>query len=266
MSDYYYGQGKLYLARRNAAGQALSWRWIGDVSALALEIDFDEKISKASQGGRLVNAQRFISAENAKITSTWHEYSRENLQLLFLSGRKDKATSIVDAEALPLGIEAGNMISLRNPNVFGITIPSLTEGVDYRVEPLFGMIEFLTTPAHQPVMVNYAHVSYSSLPILNERSEEFSLRYEGVNLAEDKSQVLIELYRVSFDLLSKIELINNESNLSELETSATLLSDFTKLADDELGQFGRIIKFKQLSGITHNGAIYHDGRYQHGGN
>ncbi|VFS27504.1 Uncharacterised protein [Serratia liquefaciens] len=97
MSDFYYGQGKLYLARRNSAGQALSWRWVGDVSALAIEIEFDEKKTKMSLGGRLIDSQRYITSASAKVTSTWHEYSTENLQLLFLSGATNQASAIVTA-------------------------------------------------------------------------------------------------------------------------------------------------------------------------
>ncbi|BEM40730.1 hypothetical protein SME10J_44570 [Serratia marcescens] len=265
MSDFYYGQGKLYLARRNAAGQALSWRWVGDVSALSIELEFDEKKSKASVGGRLVDAQRYLSSVNGKVTSIWHEYSTDNLQALLHAHTTIKTPNLVMGEALPLDIKAGDTISLRNPNVFGVTIATLTDGVDYIVDPLWGTILFLRTPANQPVKVDYAHASNASLPLLNMAGEEFSLRYEGINLAETKTHVLLELYRVSFDLISKLSLINTDSNLGELETSSVVLYDNTKVADAELGQFGRLIKFAQLSGVTHNGAINHNGVYTHGG-
>ncbi|CUZ00501.1 MULTISPECIES: phage tail tube protein [Serratia] len=265
MSDFYYGQGKLYLARRNAAGQALSWRWVGDVSALSLELEFDEKKSKASIGGQLVDSTRYVSAINGKVTSTWHEYSKENLEVLLYSNIINKTPNIVKGEILPLGIKAGDNISLRYPNVFGVSVDSLTVGDDYIVDPLWGVITFLKTPTQQPV-VDYAYVGHVSLPLINSSSKEFSLRYEGVNLAEQQSHILVELYRVSFDLISNLSLINNDSNLSELETSSVILHDATKLSDSELGQFGRIMKFNRLNGLTHNGAINHDGRYLHGGN
>lgn len=265
MSDFYYGQGKVYLARRNTAGQALSWRWIGDVSALTLELEFDEKKSKASVGGRLVDSQRYVSAVNGKVTSTWHEYSKENLQVLLYSNMASRTPNLVTGEVLPADIQAGDTISLRYPNVFGVSIVALIAGEDYIVDPLWGVITFLKTPAQQPV-VDYAYVGYASLPLMNAAGEEFSLRYEGVNLAEKQSHILVELYRVSFDLISSLSLINNDSNLSELETSSVILHDVTKIADSELGQFGRILQFARLNGLTHNGAINHDGRYSHGGN
>jgi len=266
MSDFYYGQGKLYLARRNTAGQALSWRWVGDVSALDLELEFDEKKTKSSFGGCLFDSQRYIYAVNGKLTSTWHEYSKENLQVLLHSELSNQTPRLITGEVLPVGIKAGDRISLRYPNVFGVTIQSLTPSIDYIVDATWGVITFIKTPIRQPLTVDYGQTGYAALPMMNSANEELSLRYEGVNLAENKSMVLIELYRVSVDLLSKLSFINSESEIGGLETSAVVLHDASKLADPELGQFGRIVKFERLSGLTHNGAIQHNGRYLHGGN
>ncbi len=265
MSDFYYGQGKLYLARRNMAGQALSWRWVGDVSALSLEIEFDEKKTKASVGGRLVDSQRFISGVSGKVTSTWHEYSKENLQVLLSANLSNRNPNLVSSEALPLGIRAGDRISLRNPNIFAVTIPTLKEGVDYLVDGLWGVINFIRTPAQQPVVVDYGHAGHASLPLMDSIGDELSLRYEGINLAEKQSRVIVELYRISMDLLQSLPLIHIDSNLGGLETSALVLHDATKLADPSLGQFGRVMQISLLNGITHNGAISYNGYNSHGG-
>ncbi|MDS0777974.1 hypothetical protein OSC13_08715 [Serratia marcescens] len=266
MSDFYYGQGKLYLARRNTAGQALSWRWVGDVSALAIEIEFDEKKTKMSLGGRLIDSQRYITSASAKVTSTWHEYSTENLQLLFLSNGTNQASEIVTGELLPADIQAGDTISLRHQNVFSVVLHSLVAGVDYLIDPLWGVIRFIKTPAQQPVIADYAHIGYATIPLLNDDEQEFCLRYEGINLAEKNENILVELYRVKFDPVEKIDLINNEQDLAALETSATTLLDASKMIDPNLGQLGRIVKFRKTNGITHNGTILHNGFYTHGGN
>lgn len=61
-----------------------------------------------------------------------------------------------------------------------------------------------------------------------------------------------------------MDLINNEQDLAALETSATTLLDASKMIDPNLGQLGRIVKFRKTNGITHNGAILHNGFYTHG--
>ncbi|HBY4322770.1 hypothetical protein [Klebsiella pneumoniae] len=265
MSDYYYGQGKLYLARRNSAGQALSWRWVGDVSALNIELEFEEKKSRTSVGGRLVNSQRYITALGGKITSTWHDFSAENLQILLDTRNLSQPPDVYAQETLPEGIEAGDRITLRNQNVWGVSIENMNDGDDYIVDNLWGGITFFITPEDQPVIVNYQHAASTVLPLAESISEEFSLRYEGINLAENNQPVLVEVYRVSLDPVATLTLINTETELSGLETTANILYDGQKSNDELLSRLGRIVLFNRLSGITHNGAIRYNGVYKHRG-
>ncbi|HHL1930958.1 TPA: hypothetical protein ACQ2HX_000228 [Klebsiella pneumoniae] len=265
MSDYYYGQGKLYLARRNSAGQALSWRWVGDVSALNIELEFEEKKSRASVGGRLVNSQRYITAFGGKITSTWHAFSAENLQVLLEARRLSQAPDVYARDVLPEGIESGDRIALRNQNVWGVSIENMNNGDDYIVDKLWGAITFLSTPTIQPVIVDYQHPGNTVLPLTGNTSEEFSLRYEGINLAENNRPVLVEIYRVSLDPIATLTLINTEAELSGLETTANILYDEQKSNDEFLGRFGRIVIFERLNNVTHNGAIQYNGAYRHRG-
>ena len=266
MSDYYYGQGKLYLARRNTAGQALSWRWVGDVSALNIELEFEEKKSRSSVGGRLGNSQRYLTALNGKVTSTWHDFSVENLQILFGANKINQAPNLYAQELLPEGIKSGDRISLIHQNIWGVSINSLIYGKDFVVDNLWGVISFLSTPLIQPVIVDYQHSSNDFLSLAGKNAEEFSLRYEGVNLAENSCPVLIEIYRVSLDPVSTMELINNEEQLSGLETTASILYDNLKANDELLGTFGRIVFLgEDQTTITHNGSINYNGRYTHRG-
>ncbi|HDK7002942.1 TPA: hypothetical protein M2O71_001404 [Klebsiella pneumoniae] len=265
MSDYYYGQGKLYLARRNSAGQALSWRWVGDVSALNIELEFEEKKSRASVGGRLVNSQRYITALEGKITSTWHEFSVENLKVLLEAKNTSQIPDVYAQDILPEGIEAGDRITLRNPNVWGVSIEDMVNGDDYVVDRLWGAITFLSTPAKQPVIVDYQHPGNTVLSLAENITEEFSLRYEGINLAENNRPVLVEIYRVSLDPIATLTLINTETEISGLETTANILYDGKKSNDEFLGRLGRIVLFDRLNGITHNGSIRHNGRYTYRG-
>lgn len=265
MSDFYYGQGKLFLARRNTAGQPLSWRWVGDVSALDLELEFEDKQTKASVGGKLVTAQRYITAIGGKVTSTWHEYSEENLRILLGANHFVQGPNLMAQDTLPIGIVAGDRMSLSNQNVWGVSLENLTEGTDYTVEKLWGVINFLTTPDSQPVVVNYEHPGNASLPISVNQGEEFALRYEGINMAENNRPVLVEIYRVTLDPITTMALLNNESELSGLETSANILYDIFRSEDPLLGRLGRVVMFEQLSGITHNGAIFYNGVHTHRG-
>ncbi|MGP3133831.1 hypothetical protein ACTVM3_06685 [Serratia nematodiphila] len=263
---YYYGQGKVYLARRDENGRPGAWRWVGDVSQLAITLAFEQKEGKLSRSGRLVKTRRYLISSGGALTSTWHDFSPENLALLLDSSPVTDGTKIIEHEELPPNIKAGDRIALAFQNVWGVELSGLTKEIDYRVDALWGAIEFITTPANQPVFADYCRTGLVSVGIFSQSPREFAFRFEGINLAESKKKTLVEIYRLSFDPVTTLQLINNDTSLAGVATNAELLYDATKARDDVLGQFGKVVTISELSGITHNGAIYHDGRYQHGGN
>lgn len=147
----------------------------------------------------------------------------------------------------------------------GVDIPGLVEGRDYTVDAPWGMVEFITTPTHQPLSVDYAHANSLGIPIFTGNSDEFSFRYESINLAEPNKCMLIELYRLSFDPLTTLQLINNDASMGEIDAAAEIMYDLSRPNDPKLGWFGRLTMIEILNGMTHNGAINHNGAYTHGG-
>lgn len=265
MSNYYYGQGKVFLARRNAAGQPLSWRWVGDVSALTLELEFEDKNTKASVGGQLVPAQRYIMAVGGKVTSTWHELLVSNLELVLNSTSVVEPFSIHATHQLPENIVEGDVFSLPHTAVFNVSVAGLKKDVDYKVDPQWGMIEFLTTPVNGVYRVSYEHLQNKSLPLFTSQPVELSLRYQGVNMAEGNAPVLVELYRLVVDPIATFELINTSDSLAGIETTAQMLADLTRVNTSGLGYFGRIQLIKNLSTLTYNGNATHNGQHKYRG-
>lgn len=263
---YYYGQGKVYLARRDINGRAGAWRWLGDVSELAITLAFEQKISKISRRGRLFNSRRYISGHTGTLAATWHNFSSDNLALLLRGDATTNTANIVGSEVLPAGIIAGDRFTLAHQSVWGIEIAGLTNGRDYIVDADWGAIEFLITPAQQPVTVGYQHAGNTTIPIVSDSNDEFALRFEGINMAEPSGALLVELYRLSYNPLAGWQFITSGSSLAGIETSAELLFDPYTLSDTALGQFGRVTLFNRLNGITHNGAINYNGKYTHGSN
>jgi hypothetical protein len=265
MSHYYYGQGKVFLARRNAAGQPLSWRWVGDVSSLTLELEFEDKNTKVSVGGQLVPAQHYITAVGGKVTSTWHELLMSNLELVLNSKSVIEPFSINEVYQLPVGIVKGDIFSLPHTTVFNVEIIGLENNVHYKVDPQWGMIEFLTTPGNIVYQVNYEHIQNQSIPLFTSQPVELSLRYHGLNIAEGNTPVLVELYRVVIEPLATFEFINTDDGLAGIETTAQILADLTRKNHAELGYFGRIQVVNPLSKLTYSGEIIHDGTRKYRG-
>ncbi|WP_431222193.1 hypothetical protein ACQ86O_17710 [Serratia sp. L9] len=241
---YYYGQGKVYLARRLNDGSSLNWRWAGDVSELTISLVVDRKTKKQSYGGQLAVSEYHIIEQSGTVSAIWHEHSPENLSVI-LQGNVVAAEGGRWTEVLT-NVVAGGRYSLRYPNIRRLVIDGLKVDVDYTVDTLFGTIEFLMTPVVQPVSVFYTYAGNVNTALYTKKPEQLALRYEGINLAENGIPVLVELYKLEFDPISAMALINNITSLAGLETNAVLMLDSARPADDELGRFGRVTNISQV--------------------
>ena len=235
-SEYYYGQGKVYLAPYKIGGNT-QWRWIGDASSLKINFEFEEQYCKRSIGGRLINHKRFITFTGGNVTATLFERSIENLSLI-LGGQHINGRQSWQREKFN-GITSGMTVSLKHQNISDIYIQNLTENVDFIINYQFGTVQFVITPTQQPFIVEYDYSASEQVGILNSEPIELMMRYEGLNLANGNSKVFVELYRLSLDQIESITLIDDKSEFSNIETVLQLLPDLTKSPKSDFGQFGR---------------------------
>ncbi|EKL1742682.1 hypothetical protein PQX94_000079 [Salmonella enterica] len=262
---YYYGQGKVYLSLRDENGLNLDWKWIGDVSGLVVTLAFEEQKIKSSRGGVLYTIKKMKTGYSGTVSAKWFNFSDSNLSVLLDSETGTQFPGIIDHYELPSGITAGCRLCLPHQRIWSVVIPGLRQDEDYTVDRLWGVITFRTTPSAQPVKVSYEHARKTAIPLLINKKKEFSLRYEGVNLAEKNSFVLLELYRITLESISEWVFINDGNALSSIESHADLLIDQGKASDPFFGQFGQVSIFEDLSGLTHNGSFSHDGKHEHKG-
>ncbi|MWP48809.1 MULTISPECIES: hypothetical protein [unclassified Gilliamella] len=255
-SEYYYGQGKVFLAPIIDDHQ---WRWVGDVSSLKINFEFEEQYSKRSIGGRLVNGKRFITFTGGNVTATWFDRSLENLELLLRGKSVSHQQGWTEEEFR--NIKSGMTIYLQHQNIRDVFIENLNENIDYIVDCKAGSIIFITKPKSQRLLVEYDYSGLSGISILNNEPNDFSLRYEGKNIIDDKP-INIELYRLSLDPIEFISLIDDKSEFSNVETTLQLLPDLSKNPKSDFGLFGRIIQFNDFNDILYDDEIAYDERYQ----
>ncbi|WP_347253447.1 hypothetical protein [Leminorella grimontii] len=238
-NNYYYGQGRVYLSPC-INGVANAWRWVGDVGELTVELTHETQYQKQSINGRIGNIDNHIVSQEGVMKAVWFDRSPANLALL-LYGKNVVRSARAISETLRPGVKAGGRYTLEYSSVWDVSISGLTAGTDYTVDERWGAIEFLKTPIVQPVTVKYKHAGNTSIPLLNEPPHKVALRYEGVNLAENEAPVLVELFRLQFDPVGVIDLINNDSALSGLEVQADVLLDISRSPHDVFGQYGRYV-------------------------
>ncbi|MGS4301903.1 phage tail tube protein [Serratia marcescens] len=260
--NYYYGQGKVFLAPRD---NKRAFRWVGDVSSLKIAFSYEQQVTKASRGGMLYQDKRIITGASGSLSSTWHNFSAENLALLLGARIVDEPFAIDGEFSLPEGIVRGDVIALPHTTVFNVSIDGLSKESDYVVDRQWGTIEFLITPSSQKLVVRYEYLLNQSLPFFSTGEQELHLRYQGVNLAEGFSPVLLELYRLSVDPLATLEMITNENNLGGLEMTSIILPDFNQKTNTAFSYFGRLQAVTPYPTLTYNGQASYDGKYRYRG-
>lgn len=244
--SFYYGQGKVYLAERDSGGRPLAQRWVGDVSKMELALTVENATHKESYSGQRATVRRITTGKDAKITSTWHDFSPQNMALQLYGDSAVIPAGTVTGEKLPADIKAGERYTLEHQNVSEVVIGTLVHGTDFVTDPVWGAIEFLKPQATAP-SVNYRYAGGVNTTLFTRQPRELFLRYEGVNLAEGGAAVVVELYKVLFDPTSALSLITSDQNMAGMETTAGILFDGTRPDNALLGRFGRIINVAERS-------------------
>lgn len=248
MSFYASFQGRVFLGKRDIAGNPIEVRSPGNVAELKLSLKTDVVEHFESQTGQRSLDHRMVKQKSATVMLTIEEFTKENLALALYGNHIATASGNVTAEPLPNPVVIGDRYVLAHPKVSSVVVrdsaatpATLVDGTDYTADPDFGAIQFLkTTGFTQPFKVNYAYGAVTEIGIFTQPLPERFLRLEGINTAQGNAKVLVELYRIAFDPLKELGLITEEYNKFELEGS--LLADSTKPFDAALGQFGRIIQ------------------------
>ena len=249
MSTYASFQGRVYLGKRDLAGNPLEVRSPGNVAELKLSLKTDVLEHFESQTGQRSLDHRMVKQKSATVNLTIEEFTKENLALALYGNHVTGAGGSVTDEPVggPLPI-VGDRYFLAHPKVAALVLndsaaspATLTAGTHYTADTDFGALQFLDiTGFTPPFKASYTFGTATEIGIFTQALPERFLRLEGINTAQGNAKVLVELYRVAFDPLKEISFISDEYNKFELEGS--LLADTTKPFDALLGQFGRIVQ------------------------
>jgi hypothetical protein len=249
MSTYASFQGRVYLGKRDLAGNPLEVRSPGNVAELKLSLKTDVLEHFESQTGQRSLDHRMVKQKSATVNLTIEEFTKENLALALYGNHVTGAGgSVTDEPVGGLMPIVGDRYFLAHPKVAALVLTdsaaspaTLTAGTHYTADTDFGALQFLDiTGFTPPFKASYTFGTATEIGIFTQALPERFLRLEGINTAQSNAKVLAELYRVAFDPLKEISFISDEYNKFELEGS--LLADTTKPFDALLGQFGRIVQ------------------------
>jgi len=242
------GQGKLFIAPRAAGGAAGAFRYVGNVPDFKVQLATTTIEHKESTTGQRLTDQRQETEKNATLDAVLDEFDINNLGLALYGTPATVSGSSVTDEVLATGLAVGDYARLKYPEVSAVVIKdsagspaTLVLGTDYEISSAdHGTIKILNLGAYvQPFTADYTYGAHSNLAMFDTASVERWFRFEGINTADSDAKVLVELYRVKLDPLSELALINDA--FATLNLSGSVLYDATKVADTQLGQFGRFV-------------------------
>ncbi|MFH2504045.1 leucine-rich repeat protein [Klebsiella indica] len=246
-SPYYYGQGRLYLSKLKADGTPENLLWLGDCSGLTLNIASEVTVKKTSRGGRRLDAGLSVTDTTASLSFTLYEHSQENLACALWGKSESSIAAFIAGQPLPDGMKPGQRFIICNASVWDVYIPGLEAGTDYKVDYLFGAIEFITAPP-DGLTVSYYHSRNAHVTLLSTLPDDLYLRYEGSNLASPEQLVMLDIYRVKLSPVDVFSLINNDSSVSSVSINARVLPDLSRYTGAEFDLFGRMGTSRRFDG------------------
>lgn len=242
---YYSGQGKLYVASRDGSGNALQFRFLGNVPELSAKLTTENVDHvEATSGNRLLD-QKIQKSKKMDVDFTLEDFSAANMAVLLYGTSLSQTGASVTNEALPAALVSGDFVRTKYPSISAVSVKNslsaaMTLGTNYSIEnAATGLIKIATVDANQPWTINYTYATHTHVPMFGTTYVERWLRFEGLNTANSNSAVLVELYRVILDPIKDMPLI--QDNIAQFKLSGGALYDAAKAGDAYLGQFGRVV-------------------------
>jgi hypothetical protein len=238
---FFNGQGPLLLAKLNAAGLPMGFREVGDASELMLSPKTTSDDRNDHRTGARALLKRMTNTVGMDISFKLDSaMNPENLAMAMRASYTVKAAGTVTAEAHTL--YAGCVCPTNYINItddvtlvvkgVGGTPPTYVKDTDYTVYdhgivPIAGSdLADLDTGDGVPITIDYAYAKQTVFECLTEAAQDYALRFEGLNTADDNKAVIVEIYRVGVDLVKQFGMITDKA--IPLDISGSALLDPTK--------------------------------------
>ena len=250
VTKYFSGQGIVYLAEKDSSGNLLGFRDVGNVPELKLAFKTDTIDHKESRTGNRLIDLRLSTGKDCTASFTLEGFDPETLKTaMFASSNTVTAgTAVTESITARLGkVVPTGKIKISNLVVKGTGANSaITYVIDknYTVNTETGSI-YIMSAAEQTAAsavasiadgavlgLTYDHAAQSITKAFKEAQKTYTLRFEGLNTADDNNPVVVTIPNFRPDPLKDLSLIS-----ADLQTFAM---DGAALADTATGDFVNI--------------------------
>lgn len=259
INKYYSGQGCLFVADRDAAGNILAYRELGNISALSVTLDATVAEHKESCSGSRLTDARLVTDLSASVSMTLQNFTKENLALLFSGDVLDSNSGTVgsgspnvlykNTTASSATVAKGAVFFTKHMNISSLVVKNgaatLTLTTDYTADLVTGQITItnasgITVTAGSQITAEYSYAAYSGARMLkNAINKPRAFVFRGLNTVDSNSKVRVELFNVVLDPAQSFDILTEE--FAEFQVEGSVLYDSTRDSDADLGPFGRVI-------------------------
>jgi hypothetical protein len=259
---YFSGQGKVYVATRDSAGNPVNLGWVGNVSAFEVSLETSTTEHKESYSGQRLTDLRLETGKTASLSATFEEWDAPNLarvlrgvyQAGVTTAQTDEVVVTFGASAISAIATTPLRFATKKKNI-GTTVTmkdstgtpkTLVKDTHFRVlSASAGIIEIYSltglTPVVEPFKITYTPSAHTEVGMLTQGPTDYYLMFDGINTANNNSPVIAEFFKVQFSPAQSIPLINEE--LGSFEVAGSVLLDGLRSSDttaNPMGQFGKI--------------------------
>jgi|SRR5882724_1060583 len=239
MSTYLSGQGLVYQAQRDAAGNFLDFKALGNVPQFELQLAVTTVEHKESTSGFRVVDLRLVTEKKAELTMNVQEFLATNYALLMHGNVNSLGAGSVSSEQIGGGITTGFAIGqsygLKNVDITSLILTdsagspvTLALGTDYTVNLRYGLITLVNnwSAFTGPIKAAYTKTTgQKSVDILTTPPPQRWLRFLAVNTAAINTdgsykRFVLDLYNVTFDPAAALALIGDTVADGQLKGSA----------------------------------------------
>jgi hypothetical protein len=157
------------------------------------------------------------------------DFSKENLALASFGTASIITAGTATSE--PIVAKLGYSVPLKNINLTEFTSLKIQNGIiqtiaatgNYSVNLNSGMITFEATPASSALVNNatclctYTYGSHKKITGFTETRKHYYLRFNGLNTVDSDQPVIIEVFKVTFNPMTELSLINTELSTMDIE-------------------------------------------------
>lgn len=227
-TEYYSGQGKLFIAKYGENGELEPSRWLGNVPKLEIKTKVERKDHEESHTGQRTKDKSIATKTTVDVNFSVEEISDENLALAFYGDVEVINEASVSDEPIKT-IKKGENYRLKQQNVSNVVINDnndqpLVENKDYVVHAKHGRITYISDSdsLQMPLKVSYSHGKNSKIDFFANVQGEYQLIFEGLNTAENNAPLTVIVHKVALDPDSSFALIND--GFSQFDLSAQALN------------------------------------------